>query len=96
MITRSTIVEANPSGGAFAKAGAEAVLMGLDSGRYYSLNEVGTRFWEIIQRPISIGEAAAVICAEFEVSIEQAEADLSELAGQLIDAGLARQHPDGA
>ena len=65
------------------------VIMGLTSGRYYSLNAVGARFWQIIQNPASISTAAATIAAEFEVAPAVAENDLVELSEQLIREGLA-------
>lgn len=74
----------------FSKTGDEVVILGIETGKYYSLNPVGARFWAAIQRPVSIRAAAGAIVAEFEVAPETAEADLVELGEKLIAAGLAK------
>ena len=89
MITPKTIISVATGENTFAKMEGEMVIMGVNSGRYFSLNAVGARFWEIIQQPASIEQAAAVITAEFDVTRSVAEQDLAELAEQLVQAGLA-------
>ena len=68
--------------------GEDVVILGVDAGRYYSLNPVGARFWELIQQPTSIAAAAAAITTEFSAPLATVEQDLIELAGQLVQAGL--------
>ena len=89
MVTLTTVIAAIPGKSVFSKTATESVIMGLSTGRYYSLKEVGTRFWELAQNPISIREAAEAIAGEFEVTPEAAGADLIELSDQLIREGLA-------
>lgn len=89
MVTHATVIAATPGKNVFSKTGDEMVVMGMTTGRYYSLNPVGTRFWELIQKPTSIRDAAAVIASEFDVGVETAANDLTELANQLVREGLA-------
>ncbi len=89
MVTRATVISAVSGSNVASKTGDEMVIMGLTTGRYYSLNAVGARFWELIQKPTTIAAAAASIASEFEVAQAIAEADLVELAAQFVREGLA-------
>ena len=40
------------------RAGAETVILSLDDERYYGLDGVGTRFWEIVEPATTFGEAS--------------------------------------
>lgn len=74
----------------FSKTGDEVVILGVEAGRYYSLNPVGARFWELLQQPVAIRDAVAVITSEFDAPPAAVEQDLIELVGQLVEAGLVR------
>lgn len=67
----------------------EMVLMNLSSGTYFGLNEVGTAVWR------ALGDAAhelTALCdaveAEFDAPRDVIEADVAELAAELLDQGL--------
>ncbi|MDQ8164999.1 MAG: PqqD family protein [Gemmatimonadota bacterium] len=61
----------------------DAIILGMTDGVYYGLNPVGTRIWELVRDPTTLGEVATTIAREFDVSMEQALADLLVLAGEL-------------
>jgi hypothetical protein len=66
----------------------DSVLLDIDSGEYFSLNEVGGRVWELCDGSRSVGAIADVITAEYDVSAEVALADARELLEGLAGAGL--------
>lgn len=68
---------------------AEALLIHLQSGDYFSLNGVGTRVWENIDGTKTVAELASVIASEYEVNEEQAQADVLSLVNDLIEENLA-------
>jgi hypothetical protein len=68
--------------------GDETVLLDLASGMYFGLEGVGKRIWESFADGKSLGETAAIIASEFEVDEEQAQADLTQFATELIERGL--------
>ena len=68
----------------------EAVLLDLASGRYFGLNEVGTRVWELLGAGKSIAEIREVLLAEFDVPPDVLERDVSELLDALRSRGLVR------
>lgn len=68
--------------------GGEAVLLDLAGERYFGLNTVGTRIWQLMSQPITLRELHEALCAEFDASPERIERDLLELVEQLHAAGL--------
>ncbi len=68
--------------------GDETVLLDLESGLYFGLDGVGKRIWESIGEGRTLGEAAAIIVAEYEVGAAQAEADVIDFTRNLVARGL--------
>lgn len=66
----------------------EAVILNLNSGVYFGLNEVGASIWNLLQKPISVGEIRDAMVEEYEVEIAQCEQDLLSLLENLLAAGL--------
>ncbi len=69
----------------------EAVLIHMQSGIYYSLNEVGTLFWEMLDGQLNLAECAAKISQEYDAPPAVVEKDLLELAQDLVREGLAER-----
>ncbi len=72
----------------FQTVAGEAVLIRLDTGTYFSLNQVATQFWEMLDGKRSIGEQASLLATTYEVDVETVTRDLLELARQLEDERL--------
>lgn len=68
--------------------GAEAAILQMDSGKYYSLNPVGARVWQLLASPRPVGELLATLLAEYEVPADRCRADLLALLQKLQTAGL--------
>lgn len=47
------------------------IMMHLEKGKYFGLNPVGKRIWELIEQPKSFQEISDVLLAEFEVAETQ-------------------------
>lgn len=56
----------------------------------YTLNEVGTLVWELIDRQNSLSQIVEAICDEYDITPEEAEKDVIALVGSLEEAGLIR------
>lgn len=69
----------------------EAVLIHLQTGDYYSLNDVGTSFWKLLDGARTVGDCAAKIAAEYSAPMEVVTADLLELAADLAKEGLVER-----
>ena len=69
----------------------ETVLLDLSTGRYYTLNRLGSVIWEHCTGHRTISDIHAVLCDRFEVASERALDDLVALINQLVNEGLLQQ-----
>lgn len=72
----------------FQEVDGEAVLLSLDEGCYYGLDELGTRIWKLIHQDLDRDQVVAAIVAEYEVEPEQARGDLDAFLNDLRESGL--------
>lgn len=66
----------------------EAVVLNLVTGRYYRLNQVASRMWELIDEHGDLARVRASIIDEFDVTPEMVDADLAHLVAELTTMGL--------
>jgi len=66
----------------------EAVLLNLKDGVYYGLNPVGSRVWELVQEPRTVGEVCDTIASEYDVEPDRCERDVVSLVQELAASGL--------
>jgi hypothetical protein len=76
----------------------EAVLVPLrrqssDLTSIFTLNEVGAAIWELIARARSVSEIARAVSERFEVSGDQALADVIRFAAELQTRGFIAEAP---
>ncbi len=64
------------------------VLMSVGSGKYYGMDEVGTRIWALIEGPRTIAGLCAALEEEFNVAPGQCEADVLGYVQHLAAQGL--------
>jgi len=61
----------------------------------YTLNEVATTIWHLIDGRTSVGAIVEAICRDYDVSTEDATRDVVALLGWLEEAGLTCSSPEG-
>ncbi len=66
----------------------EAIIMNLANGLYYSMDEVGSAIWEMVEQSRSVAEMAGTLEARYDVERATVEADVQRLVGELLDEGL--------
>ena len=66
----------------------EMVILDLGSEVYFSLDEVGTRIWQMLASGRSIPEIMESLLEEYDVSAAELEADVLALLASLDEAGL--------
>jgi Coenzyme PQQ synthesis protein D (PqqD) len=81
-----------PAGVVARNLSGEMVILDLEKGKYFGLNEVGTRIWEQIGEGKTVREITDAIVAEFEVSLETAGSDIKALLVELEAMGLVVPH----
>lgn len=68
----------------------ELVLLHLDQGEYFALNEVGARIWELCDGTTTMEAIVSVLAEEFEAPRELIEEDAQALLAELVDDDLIR------
>ena len=68
--------------------GEETVILDLESGKYFSLNSVGGRVWELIQSGKSLKQICDVLIEQYDASREVLERDVLALASDLVEKKL--------
>ena len=68
--------------------GDETVILDLESGTYFGLDQVGARMWKLLGEGRSIDETCDVLLGEYAVERDRLETDLVTLADQLIGRKL--------
>ena len=66
----------------------EAVLLNLQSGVYFGLNETGTTIWNILSKNGSLETTYSQILGQYAVEPEVAKRDLLQLTAALVEKGL--------
>ena len=69
----------------------ESVLLDLRSQKYFGLNEVGTRAWQLLAETGDAGTVHAKLTQEFDVASAELERDLDALFERLLRAGLVEE-----
>lgn len=60
-----------------------AVLLHMETKRYYSLNETGALIWRLLQRRLEPAEIIAQLVATYQVGLADAERALGRLVAEL-------------
>ena len=69
----------------------EAILIHLNTGTYFSLNKVGTEFWQMLDGEQTIQAHAATLAVKYNVEAAMVAADLLELAEKMAADNLLDQ-----
>ncbi len=73
----------------FQEVDGEAVLLSLDKGCYYGLDEVGTTIWKLIdQEDLETDQVVERLVETYDVEPDQARRDLDKFLDDLRESGL--------
>jgi hypothetical protein len=65
------------------EANGQTVLLRLNDGGYYALDEVGARVWELCDGSRAVSDVIAALCSEFDAPESTIRADVLEFIGDL-------------
>ncbi|MGH4119450.1 lasso peptide biosynthesis PqqD family chaperone [Clostridium sp.] len=51
----------------------EIVMMDINKGKYYGFNIVGSRIWELIEKPLEVKKIISILLKEFNVDAQTCE-----------------------
>ena len=74
----------------FQEVAGEAVLLDLASEKYFGLDPVGTRIWNLLGEHDLLQAVHERLCAEYDADPERIAYDLLTLTAQLAEAGLVK------
>lgn len=66
----------------------ELIMMNVEKGRYFSLNPVATRIWDLLENPLSADELCTLLIEEYDVDVEQCMKEVKELLEEMTKVGL--------
>jgi len=72
----------------YADLDGDKVMMNLEKGQYFALNDVGSRIWDIIQKAITAKDIINTLLDEYEVDAATCEATVLSFLEKLNDAEL--------
>jgi len=72
----------------------EVVAINIETGNCYGLNPVGSRIWNLIAAPVSIGDVCAALISEYQVQKGTCEQQVLSLLEELRAEGLISTVPD--
>ena len=90
-MTLSTIVERNHEIDVTNLDG-EKVMMDLEKGHYFMLNEVAGYVWELMKTPTSVETIITSLMNEYEVERAECEASVKDLLHNMHHANLVMIH----
>ena len=62
----------------------------------FTLNNLGSVVWDLLDGERTVSQIADMVCASYEVTVEEATRDLLEFLSELESAGLIECAPEGA
>jgi hypothetical protein len=77
----------------FRERSDESVLLNLKSGRYFSLDAVGTRIWQLLLEGRTLEATMVQLMREYDVSREELQADIAAFVRSLEAHGLVVRLP---
>lgn len=71
-----------------AKINNESVMMCMERSSYFSLDEIGTRVWDILAEPYSLRRVCDILIREYDIDHLTAMIEIGTLIQDLIDHNL--------
>lgn len=68
----------------------EIVVMSVENGRYFGLNQPGSDIWKCLEKPISIAQLCQAMGQLYQGDGDQIKADVMTLIGRLLDEELVK------
>ncbi len=71
-----------------ADLGEEIILLHLENGQYFGLEDVGARIWSLMERPTAVSEIERILLEEYDIEPDRCHEEVLQLLSDLIDNGL--------
>ena len=74
--------------------GNETVLLNLQDGVYYGLEDTGALVWKLLRQPVSVTHIRDAVVAAYDVDPARCERDIRALISDLADRQLIKRRDD--
>lgn len=71
-----------------AEIDGEAVMMSVQQGKYYGLDQIGTYIWQLMRRPLPVSDILNTLLQEYDVNKKTCGQDLLSLLNDLHNQEL--------
>ena len=75
------------------RAADSLVLLDVDGGEYFALDEVSGRVWDLCDGSHSVSAMVAALCQEYDAPAESVEEDVLSFLGEMADERLVIHEP---
>ena len=66
----------------------EKVMMNFEKGKYFVMNDIGSRIWDILNTPTSVNKIVLILLSEYDVDQETCEKTVIEFLERVYDEEL--------
>ena len=94
MLTKDTKAAPDPNVVLTKLQNGETVLLHLGTQTYFTLNETGTKIWQLMSEGSTLGEIAQTLQDQYDVNPDQARQSVFDLTAVLADAKLVSMDRD--
>lgn len=70
------------------RAAGQVVLLDLDGGQYYALDEVSGRIWDLCDGSRDVSTLVSEICRDYDAPAESVEEDVLAFLGEMVEEKL--------
>jgi coenzyme PQQ biosynthesis protein PqqD len=70
------------------RAAGQWILLDLDGGQYYALDEVSGRIWDLCDGSRDVAGLVNALCADYDAPAETVEADVLAFLGEMVEEKL--------
>ena len=68
----------------------DVVMMDVEQGAYYGLEEVAARIWALTEHPVSVGSLCDRLVTEYQISPEQCREEVLAFLGELLSKHIVQ------
>ena len=68
--------------------GDDIVMMDIEQGSYYGLENVAARIWELTEEPVSFGSLCERLTGEYDISPEQCRQEVNTFLDDLLKRNI--------
>ncbi len=61
----------------------ETVMMSIENGKYYGLDDIGSHIWKLIEKPVKVSDLIDMLPERFDVDRETCERDVLKFLNEL-------------